>query len=64
MGQIGKQIIAGLTEAVAREKAWMALRERCCATKPATDATRVVMLGRDDFMAALDAYEAARTKEP
>lgn len=37
---------------------WDALRKRCCATKPHTDATRVVMVGRDDIAAALKATRA------
>lgn len=35
------------------EAVWTYLRERCCATKPPTDAKRVVMVGRDDIAAAL-----------
>lgn len=52
----------------ATEAAWTALRKRCCATKPATDATRIVMLGREDFAAVAapalrSAYEQGKRDE-
>src|SRR3546814_8211425 len=41
------------------EAAWLALRERCCATDPASAAKRVVMMSAADLRAALKAYNAA-----
>lgn len=41
------------------QAAWLALRKRCCGTKPAADAKRVVMMGEGDLRAAIRAYVEA-----
>lgn len=40
------------------DRVWDALRERCCATKPHTDAKRVVMVSREDLEAAWNKAQA------
>jgi hypothetical protein len=48
---------------VSVDELWDALREHCCSTKPCTDAKAIVMLRRDDVMAALAAVAAKHRRE-